>query len=211
MDNKTLTPKKMIRVLLILLVILLAVSGISLVFGGASTWTLSSLISFELEDSDRQILGLRFLRICMAIATGGALGACGVILQALLRNPLAYPHILGISGGAAVGGIAAQLFGFYTFSFLGVVLPGGTGAAFITALLSTYIVYKAASFQGRMDPISLILVGVVFNAFAGALILFFFSMSDNMEAKGILYWMVGSLDAINGSLVWWGCGISLVG
>jgi iron complex transport system permease protein len=83
--------------------------------------------------------------------------------------------------------------------------------AFLTALATTFLVYRAATFQGRMETISLILVGVVFNAFAGAMILFFFSISDQREASGVLYWMVGSLDSIELNLVGWSAVISLVG
>ncbi len=210
-NEHRLTVKKLVPVLGCLALLLVLVMSASAMFGGPVKSMLGPVLMGELSETEMSILRIRIPRVLMGALAGGALGACGVILQALLRNPLAYPHILGISGGAAVGGIAAQLFGFSTFVFCGVLLPGGPMAAFATALLTTLLVYKAASFGRRMEPVSLILVGVVFNAFAAAMILFFFAMADLREGQKVLYWLVGSLDHIDLKLVGWVAAISGAG
>jgi len=154
---------------------------------------------------------VRLPRILAGAIVGGSLGGCGAVLQALLRNPLAYPHILGISGGAAVGGIGAQLLGISTVTLAGLTLPGGILAAFATALAGTFCVYRLACVRGRLEPVTLILVGVVFNSFAAAMILFFFSLADMRESRSILFWMVGSLDLIDLRLLGWAAAIAISG
>ncbi len=212
-DFRTLTPGRWITLLSILVVLLILVSLTAFYipvdplgrFFGRSGPVVSAALSDDI------LFKLRLPRILAAAVVGGSLGACGVVLQALLRNPLAYPHILGISGGAAVGGIAARLFGFSVVAVGGLTIPCGALAAFGTALATTFLVYLTARNRGRLEPVTLILVGVVFNAFAGATILFLFAVADMREARGILFWMVGSLDFINIDLFRWAGSIALVG
>jgi len=208
-DIKNLTPGRWVTSLAILAALLVVVSLI------AFYMPLDPLGSFlgrgGSELTDDILYKIRLPRILAAAVVGGSLGACGVILQALLRNPLAYPHILGISGGAAVGGVGARLFGFSVAVVAGITIPCGAIAAFGTALATTFLVYFTARNRGRLEPVTLILVGVVFNAFAGALILFLFAVADMREARGILFWMVGSLDFINVDLFYWAGTIALVG
>jgi iron complex transport system permease protein len=163
------------------------------------------------ERNRELLVKIRFPRILAGAVAGGSLGICGAVLQALLRNPLAYPHILGISGGAAVGGIAAKLFGFSLVAVAGVTIPGASLAAFLSALAATLLVYRTARVQGRLEPVTLILVGVVFNSFAAALILFFFAVADIRQTQGLLFWMVGSLDLVDLGLLGWASVIALAG
>jgi iron complex transport system permease protein len=210
--NPKLTPKRWVLTLLALLVFLVAAVLASLFFGRPQIGVLDAILDPDNAGRSREmLLKLRLPRVGAGIIVGGSLGICGAVLQALLRNPLAYPHILGISGGAAVGGITARLFGFSVISFGGILLPGGAITAFAAALASTFLVYGLARVRGRLEPVTLILVGVVFNSFAAALILFLFAFADMREARSILFWMVGSLDFVNRHLLGWVVLFSLAG
>ena len=79
----------------------------------------------------------------------------------------------------------------------GVTIPGASLAAFLAALGTIFLVYRTACVKGRLEPVTLILVGVVFNSFAAALILFFFAVADIRQTQGLLFWMVGSLDLVD--------------
>ncbi len=112
----------------------------------------------------------------------------GVIFQALLRNPLADPYILGISGGAAVGAISGIVIGAGSF-YLGVPL-----LAFCGALVTVFLLFLVASgARGALMDNSLLLTGVVINAFFAAAILFFLSIVGSMELHSITFWLMGDL------------------
>jgi iron complex transport system permease protein len=132
----------------------------------------------------------RLPRVLLGAVVGGALAVAGAALQGLLRNPLAEPHILGISGGAALGGIVAIILAgqqpLAAFS-------AGPAGSFIGALGATFLIYRLALVHGRLQPYTLLLTGVVVNAFAGALIMFINSLADFYQAHGILFWLMGSL------------------
>jgi iron complex transport system permease protein len=144
------------------------------------------------------VFGARLPRIVLAASVGGALGLAGAALQALLSNPLACPHVLGISGGAALLGVlamigstvpAASAFGLQAESGL-VVVPA---AAFVGALATAALVQSVARTSGRVTPHTLLLTGVVFNAFAAAVITFINTLADFYRAHGILAWVVGTI------------------
>ena len=110
-------------------------------------------------------------------------------MQLLLRNPLADPYVLGISGGAATGALAAMLAGFTA-----VVMP----AAFVGALLSTLIVFGLARKGGERSPwtaMRLLLTGVVVAAGWGALIALLLTLAPDTQVKGMLFWLIGDLSA----------------
>ena len=143
------------------------------------------------------LVGARAPRILHAALVGGALGLAGAGLQALLRNPLACPHVLGISGGAALAGIAATLLvpiGAAGAAFGGrgalMVVPA---AAFAGALATAALVQRVAGAAGAVNPTSLLLTGVVFNSFAAALITFVHALSDVDRGSGILSWVIGAI------------------
>ncbi|HXG50433.1 MAG TPA: iron ABC transporter permease [candidate division Zixibacteria bacterium] len=138
----------------------------------------------------------RLPRVLLGAAIGGGMAACGAVLQALLRNPLACPQMLGVSGGASLGGILGLIF------LPGWLLPacGALGeiswaplTAFCGALLSMVLIYRFSLFHGRLHPYHLLLSGVVFNSFIAAVIMFLNSIVDFYQAQGLLFWLMGSL------------------
>ena len=131
----------------------------------------------------------RLLRAAAAGLVGAALAACGLALQALLRNPLAEPYILGISSGAGVGVL------------LGLVLAGSVGAGWMTtpewavagALLTCVVVYGIAQRRGRLNPYVLLLAGVIVNIFNGAVMLAMLLLVDQRKIDYFVRWGMGRL------------------
>lgn len=132
----------------------------------------------------------RLPRVLLACVVGGSLGAVGAAFQALLRNPLASPHILGVSGGAAVAGITALIVAGPGAVHTATTVPG---AAFAGALASTFLIRSLASVGGRVHPFSLLLVGVIFNAVCAAVIMFVNALGDFYRSHGVLFWIMGNL------------------
>lgn len=131
------------------------------------------------------VMELRLPRAISAFAAGGILALAGALMQVLLRNPLADPYILGVSGGASVGA-------------LGVMLAGVGGlwvnaGAFCGALLSMLLVFSLAHGKGSWTPTRLILTGVVVAAGWGALISFILAISPDTNLRGMLFWLIGDL------------------
>ncbi|MGD8594092.1 MAG: iron ABC transporter permease [Gammaproteobacteria bacterium] len=131
------------------------------------------------------ILQLRLPRTLSAFVTGGQLALAGVLMQVLLRNPLADPYILGISGGAAVAALLAMLAGLSGYML--------TGSAFLGALLSMFLVFSIAHGQGSWTPTRLLLTGVVIAAGWGAIISFILSVSPERNLHSMLFWLMGDL------------------
>jgi iron complex transport system permease protein len=147
---------------------------------------------------DRTILfRIRLPRALLAAVVGGALATAGTVLQALLRNPLADPHMLGVSGGAAVGAVAMLMLGG-SGALPAVLVPLG---AFAGGLLAMLVVYRVGSVHGRLQPYMFLLAGVVANAFCGALIMALNALADFFQAHGILFWLLGSLQTQSYALV----------
>jgi iron complex transport system permease protein len=140
---------------------------------------------------DRVILfETRLPRVLLAAIVGAALAAAGVALQGLLRNPLGEPHLIGVSGGAALGAVVAVIaVGRSAFTEVGLLPIAAAGGA----LTSMAIIYRLALVHGRLQPYVLLLAGVVYNAFAGALILCINAIADFYQAQGILFWLMGNL------------------
>ncbi|WP_290650954.1 iron ABC transporter permease [Aquisalimonas sp.] len=131
------------------------------------------------------VLELRAPRALAAFAVGGLLAVAGALMQVLLRNPLADPYVLGLSGGAAVGALAAMLAG------LGAAVV--SGFAFAGALLSTVLVFGLAHGTGSWTPTRLLLTGVVVAAGWGAVITFMLAVGPTERLPGMLYWLMGDL------------------
>jgi iron complex transport system permease protein len=140
---------------------------------------------------------IRLPRVLLAALVGGALGVAGVALQALLHNPLACPHLLGVSGGASLCGILAlvttSIVAAHTPGFLKISLV--SLAAFGGAMGTTLLIYHLALVHGRLQPYALLLTGVVFNAFCSAIIMLINSLVDFYQSHAILFWLMGSLAA----------------
>ncbi len=150
-------------------------------------------------EPDRSILlGLRLPRALLGALVGAALAASGVALQALLRNPLAEPFVLGVSGGAALGGtlallaatVLARLAGFAGVAAAGIPVALGAvaGAAGATAL-----VFALGRIGGKLVPEAALLVGIVFNAFAAGVITVIKVLVPPEQAARMLYWLMGSI------------------
>ena len=132
---------------------------------------------------------LRLPRAFLGALVGGGLALAGATFQALLRNPLAEPYILGISGGAAAGAVAVLSLGLATAS--GWLLPL---AAFGGALLAIVLVFGVASAADqRLDVRVLLLAGVVVGAFFTAVLAFLLAISEASEVQDAVLWMMGSL------------------
>ncbi|WP_420195693.1 FecCD family ABC transporter permease [Marinobacter sp. GH_1] len=131
------------------------------------------------------ILDLRLPRVLSAFAVGGLLAVAGALMQVLLRNPLADPYVLGLSGGAAVGALLAMLAGL-----AGLVV---SGSAFAGAMLATLLVFGLAHGSGSWTPSRLLLTGVVVAAGWGALITLILAMTPAARLPGMLYWLMGDL------------------
>jgi len=129
---------------------------------------------------------LRIPRVTLAILVGAGLGMSGAALQGTMRNPLAEPYLLGVSGGAAVGAVLGLMFG------LGAAfLPLAAFAGAIVAVLAAFFVAHAAGARG--DPRVLLMAGVVVGAFANAAIMVVLANAEPNTVRNALWWMMGSV------------------
>jgi iron complex transport system permease protein len=135
----------------------------------------------------RVLLELRWPRTAAAYVTGALLALAGGLMQILLRNPLADPYVLGVSGGAAVAALLTLLLGLG-----GVWLQG---AAFLGALLSMLLVFGLSHGRGSWNMSRLLLTGVVVAAGWGAAIGFLLALSPEQDLRGMLFWLMGDLSS----------------
>lgn len=134
----------------------------------------------------RQIIfELRLPRAANAFCTGGLLALAGVMMQVLLRNPLADPFVLGISGGAAVAALGAMLLGLGGWFINGAAAAGALGA--------TLLVFLLAHGRGGWTPQRLLLTGVVVAAGCGAVVSLMLALGDETRLRGMLFWLMGDL------------------
>ncbi len=173
------------RALAVLALALVALLGLSLLVGSAENPTTAI------------VLEIRLPRALLAALVGAGLATAGALLQALLQNPLADPYVLGISGGAALGGVVAlALGGGFWLGAAAVPL-----VAFAGALGASLLLYAIAAAGGRAPAHSLLLTGVVFNAFASSLIVFVTSAADLSRVAGVFLWLIGSIRLVEPALV----------
>jgi iron complex transport system permease protein len=182
--------------LLLVAVILLSITVGSVKVGPARSITilLQSILGLKGGGTETEraiILSLRFPRALLAGLVGAGLSVSGVIFQALLKNPLADPYILGVSSGAAVGAIVAILMGLSTLSF------GLPLASFIGSLLTIAVVFYFGRQDGKIHPNTLLLAGVIIGSFLSALIMFFISISQKEELHTIIFWLMGDFSFSN--------------
>ncbi len=139
------------------------------------------------------LLELRLGRALSAFVTGAALTLAGVMMQALLRNPLADPYVLGVSGGAAVGALAAML--FFTVAWL--VDVAAFGGAIAVAFLLFALAYRDLRGSGSADGSApmLLLTGVIVAAGCGALVTLMLSIAPDNRLRGMVFWLIGDLSA----------------
>ena len=155
------------------------VAVVAVVVGGR-LWAWDTRLQME------NVLGLRLEWVATASVVGAALALAGLAFQALLRNPLAEPYILGVSGGAALAFILSSL-------FLSVTLAPVFG--FVGALATVAIVYAIAQRRGRLEPYTLLLTGVIINAFYGASIMLVTALVRPEQRGDIAVWMMGNIGA----------------
>jgi len=130
---------------------------------------------------------LRLPRALAAFAVGGLLALAGALMQVLLRNPLADPYVLGISGGAAVGALAAMLAGATAL-----VTPAALSGALVSTLL-VFVLARAGAERAPWTSTRLLLTGVVVAAGWGALIALLLTLAPDAQVKGMLFWLIGDL------------------
>jgi len=147
---------------------------------------LTGTVSTLSREQDVILFSLRLPRIALAIGVGAALAIAGAAFQALLRNPLADPYVLGVSGGAALGSITAIIFA----SDLSYSRPlfGFAGAAIVTL-----IVYRLG--RREDDPAHLVLAGVVMSTFLSSVIAVMTTTADNVKLRNITLWLLGDLSS----------------
>lgn len=140
---------------------------------------------------------IRLPRILLAFAVGGALSLTGAILQGIFRNPLVEPYTLGISGGAALG--VAIVFVTGTQLTMGsITLPIG---GFLGALLSVIMVYSLSFKRGDVNINRMLLIGVMISFIASASMMFLMAVTTAETIHSIIFWIMGSLDQPNTSLI----------
>ena len=135
--------------------------------------------------SGEVVRSLRLPRALSGFACGGLLALAGALLQVLLRNPLADPYVLGISGGAGVGALLAIL--------LGLGLAGVNGAAFVGALAAMLMVFGLAHGDGSWTQTRLLLTGVIVASGCGAAVALMLSLAPDNKLRGMLFWLMGDL------------------
>jgi iron complex transport system permease protein len=200
--------KKLLAALLILMVVIVVCSligteriSLKKVFFSADT--------DELINSDRQIFfRVRLARIMLAVIVGAALASCGVVFQALLRNPLAEPYILGISSGAGLGTMIAVISG------VGWTLWGRTPVAifaFAGAMGTVCIVWMIGGLTARYHITGLLLAGVVVNAFFSSVIMFLTSVAKSQQVHSTIFWLMGNMVEEEFGVLWFEGGLVAAG
>lgn len=135
------------------------------------------------------IWGIRLPRVILAALVGATLSLGGLVFQAILRNPLAEPYILGISGGSAIGAIIGILLGLARF-------PGVSILAFIGSMTTLLLLLVMASGKTILKQDALLLSGVMVNAFCSAVIMFLVSMTHDSRLHNIMFWLMGDLSLV---------------
>jgi len=180
----------------VLATLLVAGSCLSLFIGPADLSpgeVLGALRPGGVDDTARRIVvDLRLPRVVAALFVGAALSVSGAIFQALLRNPLAEPYLLGVSSGAALAAVCTIALGIGTMG--GLVLPVAALAGGLTAIS---IVFLVARVSDRLDTRVLILAGVVVSAFFGACITLVLVFSPAETLRSAFFWTLGSLSGIS--------------
>jgi iron complex transport system permease protein len=179
--------RRALLVLALLAVLSLASIAVALAVGSLSVPLRDVFAALGGADTAaRQIvLDLRLPRALAGFACGGLLALAGALMQVLLRNPLADPYVLGISGGAGVGALLAMLLGL-----AGLAVPGFSFAGALAAML---LVFGLAHGDGSWTQTRLLLTGVVVAAGCGAVVALILSIAPEQKIHGMLFWLMGDL------------------
>ena len=200
-DKSIVTLPRVIKVNLLLILVFIAVAIVSVLIGPANIGIGQALKGIlygwqqgytGLTPSEKTIIfSIRLPRVIFAGLVGASLSVAGVIFQALLRNPLADPFILGISSGSAVGAIIGIITG------LGAVPFGIPALAFLGAIFTVTLVFLIGRSDKELHSNTLLLAGVIVNAFFSAIIMFLISISTNTDLHNITFWLMGDLSLAN--------------
>ncbi len=189
-SNTPLILKRLLMVSIVLAAALLATMFLGLSMGSSGNGFKAVWVSLfgNSEDSvlSTIIWRLRLPRVIMAALVGATLSVGGLVFQALLRNPLAEPYILGISGGSAIGAILGILMGLSRF-------PGVSLTAFTGSILTLLLILGISSGQSILKKNSVLLSGVMVNAFCSAVIMFLVSLTRDAKLHNIIFWLMGDL------------------
>jgi cobalamin transport system permease protein len=195
---RTLTARRVVGVCAVLLAVLFVVVVISLRMGAFPLSVrdiVATLFNGALGRKERipsefalVVFGLRLPRIALGILVGAALSTAGAGFQALLRNPLADPYVLGVSSGAALGAILSLIFVPH--------LPGAIQvAAFVGAAATIAAVYFLGRRGGQLDSATLLLAGIVAASFLSAAIMFLMTTLPGRDLRGMAFWLMGDLSS----------------
>lgn len=182
---------RIIWISLILLVILLTAILLGISIGPTKSGIRSALSTlFSSAESDSVyhsiVWRIRFPRVLLAAIVGATLSLGGLVFQALLRNPLAEPFILGISGGSAIGAIIGILLGLSRF-------PGICFTSFLGSLGTLGLILVMSTGKSILRKDALLLSGVMVNAFCSAIIMFLVSITQDARLHNIIFWLMGDL------------------
>lgn len=155
---------------------------------------------------EQVVWAIRLPRIVLAACVGAGLGVTGAALQAIFRNPLADPGLIGVSSGGALGAIVLILAGVAPLGWMSLPL-----AAFAGALLLTLVVYGLARSDGRTQVVTLILTGIAMNSIAGGFIGLASFLADDAELRSIIFWTLGSLSGATWRAVLPVAGVTVAG
>ena len=173
----------------------LMVGALSVSLSDLITVIKSSYLSTEKNLSLAVLLEIRLPRVILSMFVGAALGTCGAAMQALFRNPLADPGLIGVASGGALGAILMIVLGNSLFSNFTQTI--GIYALPISAMLGCLgvcaIIYKLSHRQGQLTIITLLLAGIAINAIVGSLIGLLTLISDDSELRELTFWTMGNL------------------
>lgn len=185
-----------------LLLVLASVGSLAI---GAASVSLGDIFGAPDDRVATILWSIRLPRIAGAILVGGTLATIGCSLQAVMKNPLAEPYILGISSGSSVGAALAVVLGAAPLGG-----PVTSLAAFASALASVAIVYRVASIGGQIPPVRLLLAGVALSSFASAVTSFVLYLTpEATEVRGVVFWLLGGLHSAEWPGVLWAAGLAI--
>lgn len=195
-----LTPRRLAVVVAVLAIVLAIACGVSLAFGServpfggilAALWARTSGSPSPLSAEHTAIVfDVRLPRLALALVVGASLSVAGTAFQALLRNPLAEPYILGVSSGAALGAVLSAV-------VFAAAAAGRTMSAFVGALATIAVVYAIGEGREGAPTERLILAGVIVNAFLSSAIIFLMTLTSESGLRGIYSWLIGDLSGSN--------------
>jgi len=201
MEKTWLKNKKKKFLFVFFLAVILMITVMACAFFGAVPITLRDIFTH----TNRTIFNLRLQRIILAAVVGGALSVSGLIFQAILRNPLADPYILGVSSGGGLGVVIVMVLGLSVLKLAILTLPL---SAFLGSVLTILLVYRLARIGGRVPVQNLLLSGVIVGTIFTNILVFIVWFFEDRMTRGVIWWLLGNLDVIEPKLL---LSISLLG